>query len=118
MTITITRGVTSIEPFDVMGYQSSRLHGNVIQKIINSVDPDVTFAPAGLRTGTLRILSTTDADNAALETLHALTGVFTLVFDEIPEMNMSYVPFGLIVSEYNIDAAAWFLDVPYQEVSP
>ena len=118
MTITITRGLTSIEPYNVMGYQSTRLHGNIIHPIINSVDPDVSFAPAGLRRGTLRFFSLTDADNAALEALHALTGVFTLAFDEQPVMDMSYVPYDRLVSAYDVETSTWFLDVPYQEVSP
>lgn len=118
-TATITRGLESVSPYLVLGFRSTRAHGNIIHPIENSVDPDVTFAPAGLRTGTMRLFFLNAADALEAEQLHTLVGVFTLVDTALPLSNMSYVPVGDIDMEFDeATQKRWTVTVRYQEVSP
>lgn len=118
MTASITLGPTTLHPTLVLGYRSIRTSGNQIHPILNREDPDVTFAPAGLRTGTLRFLCDTLADAAALEQLHTNAGTFSFEDDDAPGVAMYYVPAGDIEMELDPDTRQrWTVSIDFQEVT-
>ncbi|MCU1439997.1 MAG: hypothetical protein JWP85_994 [Rhodoglobus sp.] len=119
MSATITRGATVLSPTLVLGYESSRRSGNIVHKILGREDPDVTFAPAGLRTGTLRIFCLDQTDAIATEALHTEVGVFVLADPEVAGIDMSYVPSGDIRSRLDDRTVTrWVVEIDYQEVAP
>lgn len=119
MTISITRGVTTIYPSLILGYKSERKSGNQIHNIIGSGSPDVTYGPASYRTGTLQIFCLSWTDAVALETLHTQAGKFTLTDTVTTSVSMTYVPSGAIASELDDQTGKrWVVSVDYQEVAP
>lgn len=115
---TITLGATVITPQLVDGYTSERTTGNIIHPAAdNPAEVDVTFRPASLRTGTLRMLFLTLGDALTAEVLHAGVGVFALADTDLPGLNMAYVPNGDIVTELDDETRQlWTVSVDFQEV--
>ena len=117
MTTTLTRGTTVFQPTLVLGYLSTRNAENKVHNVIGRSDPEITFKAAGLRTGTLSIFCATYADALTVESMHAVTGVFTLTDDQLPGLNMRYVPSGSITSELDDDTRIqWKVSIDFQEV--
>lgn len=117
--ITYTGG--SITPDMVLSFQSSREAGNIVHPILGRANPDVTFRPAMLRTGTLQLgfyASTAEADSLAAEEAHALGVVFTLASTDRSSIEMSYVVSGGVVRSLVVPSGqgAWTLDIDFQEV--
>lgn len=115
--ITYTGG--SITPDMVLAYQSRREAGNIVHPILGRSNPDVTFRPAMLRTGTLELGfygDTSEEDSLAAEEAHALGVVFTLASTDRGSIEMSYVVSGAVVRTIAESRTAWTLDVEYQEV--
>jgi len=118
MTVTITQGASSVSPSLVLGYKSTRQAGNLIHPIIQRTDPDVTLAPAGLRTGTLELFCLDLAQALEVETLHAGAGVCQLEDTDLPALNMLYVAAGAIGLELDDETRLrWVVSVDYQEVA-
>jgi hypothetical protein len=114
---TITLGEVTLTPALVLGFNSSRTAGNVLHTIVGRAGVDVTTKPAGLRSGTLRLLAATLADALSLEWLHAQAGVFSLVDADLPELSMDYVPSGAIRLELDDETRVqWSVEIDYQEV--
>ena len=117
MTTTIAKtGYTTITPLQVLGYESSQQTGNILHDIIGRSDVDVTFAAAGLRTGTLTFLFGSLATVLACRDLHASIGLSVLADSDLPLIGMKYVPSGAIVVAQDQDLLYWTLAVDYQEV--
>lgn len=119
MAETITSGATTITPELVDGYRSERESGNVIhQAADNPSRVDVTLRPAGLRSGTLRLLFLTLTEALEAEAVHAAAGVLALTSTDHPGLNMSYVVNGTISVELDDDSRAlWLVEVQFQEVA-
>lgn len=112
----------TLEPTLVLGYQSSRPIRNMVKPILGSSESDVTFRPAGRRTGTLSLLFTGDdaeVTSEAAETTLALGGVFSLNSDDRATVEMAFVLSSSINRELDpTTRRAWVVAFEYQEVAP
>jgi hypothetical protein len=117
MATSITHGLNTIPVDTVLGWTSTREHGNLLHEVIGRSDVEVTFKSAGLRKGTLKLLCLTFENAVQLEQEHAQIGIFTLVNDELPApgIGMVYVPSGSI--QLGQENSRWVLSVEFQEVS-
>ena len=116
--ITITHGDTIMQPVLVLdGYESRRRVGNVVHRILGRNDPDITFHPAGLRTGQLQLFFLAAAPAIECESHHAMAGSFRLVDDDVPDAGMDYVPAeGEIGTRRDPQTGRYIVTVPFQEV--
>lgn len=106
-----------IAPALVIGYQTSRESGNIVHTIIGRSDPVVTLRPAKLRTGTLGMLFTTEADAWACVNAHAGTGTFTYADSDLTGADMTYVVDGSVNIQLDEGTqTVWMVSVDYQEV--
>lgn len=123
MTTTITRGstvftLTGSESVGLMGYRSERATGNIVHPIIGRGNPDITFGPAGLRTGTLRMMCASKTDALTLSNLLAGTGTFVLTDTDSPQINMTFVPSGKLSTEVDSQGwKRWIVECDFQEVT-
>jgi hypothetical protein len=117
MTSIISDGVTTITPLVVDGYESGRESGNIVHRIIGVASPDVTFRPALLRAGTLRLVFPVEADADAAVAFHAAGTVFAFEDSDRPSLAMSYVTSGRISCALDDETRdVWVVSVDYQEV--
>lgn len=117
MATSITHGLTTVTPELVLGYRSSRPLNNLTHTILGRDDPAVTFKAAGLRTGTLQILCATHEQALLVELLHSDIGFFNLIDDDLPGLNMRYVPVDSIDMELDDESRQfWLVSVGFQEV--
>lgn len=119
--ITWAGATTPIVPLVIDGYDSSRQSGTVVHPIAGRADPDVTLAPAGLRTGTLRLVFADETDAKTAEDEHAEARAFTLSDDDRATVAMYYVvDAGGDITRSLDDTTrdAWVVEVPFQEISP
>lgn len=119
MATVITHSTGTITPEEVNGFASAREARTIIHTILGRSDPDVTLRPAGLRTGTLKLVFATGAASAAAEAVVRYPQVLTLSDADVPEVGMSFVVAeGEITNTLDLETqAVWVLEVPYQEVS-
>lgn len=122
----VTNGVDTFTPTLIDGYESERASATIVHQILNRSAPDVTVRPAGMRTGTLRMVfadSTSDGgglgepDSKACEDAHAAGGVFNLISSDRSSIVMSYVPHGRIRRALDdVTRDVWILEVEFHEV--
>lgn len=116
---TISNGSTTITPSLVLGYTARRATRNVVHQVIGRPDPDVTLREAASRTGTLRLLFTTEtAAHDAVEAL-ASADVWALSEDDLTTIDMRFVASGEI--EKALDdrtRTIWTVTADYTEVLP
>jgi hypothetical protein len=118
MTATLTDGTTTVAAIFALTHEASRESRNVIHNIIGRPDPDVSLAPAGLRTGTLQLLFPALADALACESLAASGVPLTYTDTEQPSSGMRFVLTGTVRRTLDPQARKrWTVDVPFQEVS-
>lgn len=120
MTSTITHALGTIVPTVVNGYTATRTAETVVHRIINRSEPDVTFRPAGLRTGSLRCVFATESEAKAAYGVLSDPQVFALADDDVPTVDMSFV-----VADGDIEISldpdtrrVWVVTVPFVEVNP
>jgi len=114
---TVSKGATTLTPLLVTGYSSSRAAGNIVHEILSRADPDITFAAARLRAGTLQFLCASHSQALTFEGFHAAPGVYTLADPDLPGVGMKYVTAGEIVLTLDSETLEqWLVDVPFQEV--
>jgi hypothetical protein len=115
---TVTKGAITLTPLLMIDPEYSRESGNIVHKILGRSTPDITLAPALLRTGTHKFLCADRSAAVALEALHTSPGVLTLVDATLDGYGMKYVlANGSLTSAP--DAAVrsrWIVQVPFQEV--
>lgn len=119
-----------VEPFSVEGYETKLRSGNIIHPILGSRVPAVTFRPARVRTGTLKLHFRTTRSAMECETLHVYGRVLTLTHrpertdDQAKSYEQSalgdatemmYVVSGEI-TRARTEVDTWTVDVDYQEV--
>lgn len=119
MSASISNGTSTITPLAVVGYESTRASGNILHSVIGRGDVDVSFAPTGLRTGTLTLLFASAALAIAAEVFYSATGgKFVYTDTDYTGLTMTHVPSGNIVVSYLDDAngQGWTLAVDFTEV--
>lgn len=118
MSTIITHGAGTITPEVVDGYEAVRQARSIVHNIIGRPDPDVTFRPAGLRSGTLSLVFATSARAHAAASVLAVPGRFNLTDVAVPEVSMAFVVAGGEIS-VQLDSATrtvWTVTIPFQEV--
>ena len=117
---TITHAAGVITPTIQDGYAAKIASRNRVHTILGRRDPDITFRPAGLRTGTLPLVFESRADAWAAAGTLVLPQQFTLTDPDVPEINMVFaVPEGDLEPTLDPDTrSVWLLNVPFQEVLP
>lgn len=119
MTTTIAHVTGVVVPEVVNGFEGTREARTIVHAILGRPDPDVTFRPAGLRTGTLRLVFATGAAAAAAEAALTVPQVLTLIDNEVPEVGMSFVVAeGDIVTTLDTTTrVVWIVALPFREVT-
>jgi len=119
LTETITSGSTTITPFTVLGYETTQAGRNIFHDILGRRDDDVSFRPAGLRTGTLNLGFLTEADADECRTFHADGALFVFESDDRPTIGMRYVlgEGGIGVALESETRELWTVAIDYREVS-
>ena len=92
----ISDGTTTITPILVIDWDTERQAANVLHDVVGRVDDDVTYRPAGMRSGTLTCLCETLEHALQLEALAALPKKLTLTDPDHPSINMAFVASGRI----------------------
>lgn len=120
MSTIITYAGGTITPAVVNGFDATRPTRTIVHTILGRADPDITFRPAGLRSGTLQLVFPTGEAAAAAEAALAVPRLFALADDDVPEVAMQFVVAdGDITSELDMTTqTVWILGVPFQEVAP
>lgn len=142
MTFYVSDGVNSYTPTAVDGFESSRESATIVHQILGRSNPDITIRPAGLRTGTLRLVFADssssggglyvdedgyiveegpvtvvgETDSKACEDAHAAGGVMSLYSTALVSILMTYVANGSIRRSLSANRAYWILEVDYHEV--
>ncbi|MFJ2532791.1 hypothetical protein [Microbacterium maritypicum] len=116
-TITYSAGI--ITPTAVEGFRASRPIRNLVQEVLDRAEPDIDFRPAGLRTGTFRLVF--DGEAAALTAFDALAReeLFTIANGDVDGLNMKFaIPEGdLDLEQDDTVVTMWRIQVPFQEVT-
>lgn len=117
---TITDGTTTIAPELVLGYETSQAGRNTFHDILDRAEPDVSIAPAGLRSGSLTLFFLTADDAEACRQMHSRPAVFTYTPDDNPTTAMSYVldDGGVRTALDDQTRRRWTVTVSYREVAP
>lgn len=115
---TVTKGTTTLTPLLLIDPAYSRTGGNIVHAILGRRDPDITFAPALLRSGTHKFLCADRAAALALENLHATPGVVTLADTTMVGFGMKYVttPDPMTIAPDAEVRSRWIVEIPFQEV--
>lgn len=117
---TIMHSGGSLVPTAVERFSASRTVNTIVHDLLNREDPDVTFRPAGLRTGRFRLVfENEDAALSAYDTL-ASAQPFTILNPAVTPLNMTFIVAGgdLTIEQDSDVATLWRIDVPFQEVTP
>jgi hypothetical protein len=116
---TLSNGTATITPDAVDGYDAEQEARTISHEIIGRTDDDVTFRPAGPRSGALRLVFGSEADADEARALHAAPAVWTLTNPGRPTLGMLYVVAnGSIGITLDATRAAWVVTVPFREVAP
>jgi hypothetical protein len=118
MATTLTNGSASIAPKQVLGFESTRTAGTKAHAVLGQSAPAVTFAPMGLRSGSLKLLVANLADALAAEALHAQIGICHLIDTDLPLLNMNYVVNGSVTIALEEETRLfWTVSVDFQQVT-
>lgn len=115
-TISAANGAGTTSPVLIDGYNPRRESRNKIHDLLDG-SIGVSFIAPRPRSGTLRLLYTTEADAAAALSLHAQETSFTLSTD-LPTVGMTYVLDGSLDVDLDAEQGHWWVEVGYQEVTP
>jgi hypothetical protein len=117
MTITISDGVDEFTPLLVTGYEAGSESGNIVHEIIGRPgDPDYSLGDESPRDGSLPMMFRTAADCAAAVAILSRPAIFTLVDDETPEVDMTFIRQGAMRRRRGRTRGSWLLDVGFVEV--
>lgn len=117
---TITRGTTTLNPVDVVGWSMTRPGQSVVHEIIGDSVPDVTTRAPGLRRGTLRTLwQTHTAALSAAADLAVPGGAWTFTVPERAGLSILAYVVGDVTEAALVDDSgqAWAVDVDVQETT-
>lgn len=118
MTTTITDGITSVIPDLYLGYSHRRRSGNILHGVIGAPEGSPSLEPAGLRSGSVTFLFSSQADAFDADELHTAGVILTLTDTDVPAVNMTYMlaEGGACDLEQDPERVVWLLTIEYQEV--
>ncbi len=121
MATVLTSGGVVLTPSMALEVTERNESQTKVHPIIGRPDPDVTLRPASTRTGTLKLGyfdASAEADSAAARV--ALTGaaVWTIVSDDRPTLQFSFIVDGSVSRTLDEETRdAWVVEVDYREVT-
>jgi hypothetical protein len=114
----ITHGAETYSPAAVTGYAEDSESASIVHVILGRPDPDITQRPALLRSGTLTLVFSTEADSAEAFHGHRETGTFAIIAPDFETVEMTYVVAGGRITRRRERSGEWIVSVPFQEVTP
>lgn len=120
MPTTITHSAGTILPIAVEGYRAARPIRNLVHDALNRSSPDITYRPAGLRSGTFNLVFDSEASALNAFAVLAVPQAFTITNVDLASLNMRFVVAGgdLDIEQDRSVAGPWRVAVPFQEVTP
>ncbi|WP_157540754.1 hypothetical protein [Microbacterium sp. XT11] len=120
MSTVIVHSAGTITPKVVQGFESARAARTIVHTILGRADPDITYRPAALRSGTLTLVFANGADAAAAEAVLVMPQTFTLSDTAVPQVAMKFVVAGGDVVRTLDDGTrtVWTVKIPFREVAP
>lgn len=112
--------VVKVEPLVVNGLSVAREARSIVHTILGSSNPDVTFRPASLRRGTLKLVMPSAASAFAAQSGLLTPRTFDLVDTDVPQANMRFVVGDDEEVTVTLDPVArksWIVEVPFREVA-
>lgn len=110
----LTMGATSLAPTALSAYTSDQAGGSILHDILGRRDPDVTFRPAGLRSGSFVLDFPTEALSGSARVALSAAGGWTLTHSERTSINMRFVVRN--VSRPLEADGRWMIQVQYEEI--
>ncbi len=116
---TLTRGLVTLVPVDILGWSTTRVTASVVHPIMGDPEPDITLRVPGLSSGELRTLWGDEAGAlAARDALAAVGGPWVLTVPERPTLAMTFQVVGDITLAALADTGTgWSLTCRVQEVA-
>lgn len=114
---TMTRGAVTLTALDVLGWSMTRTSRTVVHDIIGDSEPDVTARPPGLRTGTVRLLVSTEAEAEVIASALAVVGGPWSIDASVLTMD-ARVTGDITTTSLTDDGVMWAVDVGVYEVAP
>lgn len=118
--MTLENGAAVITPDTIDGWRAEQETGTITHRIIGRADPDVTFAPAGLRAGRMRLVFADELAAADALALLAAPAVWTLNVPERPTLDGMRFVVADDRLELELEDATrnvWLLWLPFREVT-
>lgn len=113
---TVTTARTT--PILTDGYQSNRTSRTVVHEVLGRSYPDITQFPMSLRSGTLTLVYSNEADAVEAERMHVGGYVMTYADSDLPSAAMTYIVNGSLTRELDPETrSVWLVTVDYQEVT-
>ena len=119
MSTIISSADITITPLAVSAYSTTRAARNIVHDILGRNDPDVTFRPTGLRTGTLTLTFSSEDDSSDAEGALSDGTSFLLLSDDLSTVGMAFIvgPEGAQIQRSQGPAGEWVVSVDFQEVT-
>lgn len=118
LTILITNGVDTVEPILVDGYDARRETRTLLITVLGATSRAVSFRPAGLRTGTLRMLFETHTEASACLDLLCGGAALDLSVSDDSEYDMTFVAINAPSIELDDDTrGVWWAIADFEEVA-
>jgi hypothetical protein len=117
MSTLLTKGITTLTPLALTGYALTRPTRNVKHDIIGTPIPDITYADAGLRSGTLEFLFGSLAEAQAADSMFSDFGYTIMSDTDRDDIELKFVADGNIAVELAEDRIHAFCRVDVQEVT-
>lgn len=116
MPTTITSSSGTLYPLALSQYSTRRQARTIVHDVLGRSEPDITFRPASLRSGMLRLSFDSASASAAAENVHATGQTFTVVSPVEGVGGMRYVVASGDIERSYDGNGEWVLMVPFQEV--
>lgn len=115
MPAVLANTASTLYPTALSEYSSEQDGGSIRHEILGRVDPDVTFRPLMLRTGSFTVDFTTDALASDARKALSVAGAWTLAHSERASVNMRFIVRRLsrVIDGGN---GRWSLNVSYEEI--
>lgn len=110
----LTLGASTLTPTALSEYTSDQAGGAILHEILGRRDPDVTFRPSNLRTGSFVLDFPTEAASASARVALSAAGGWTLAHSERTSVNMRFIVRN--VSRPVESDGRWMLQVQYEEI--
>lgn len=126
MSSSFSVGSRTVEPLVVSSYEATREVRNVFNPVLGAQATVAAAFPAGLRSGTLTAVFTTQADALTLDSLLSGTSPITYADSDVSAVGMLFLP-DQSIRVYPADefvdlsdgtsALFWYVEFGYQEVT-